>query len=330
MRNWLFVVASVLVSAVSLAIILRDIPLQDVASAIADAELVWVGLALFTIFNNLLARAIRWRGLLGQRIPTRDAFLMMGITFTLNQLPLRAGEAARSVLATRYDIPLFTAATSIIIERLLDVLIVVLMIAFAVTQLPDVDPQVTRGAGLFGFFGVVGFALLLGFARFPQVAHGLLSATLRLLPFLKALPLRDWLSQTLDGLRPLTDWRLLGFAVLWTVIAWVSSLSTVYLLTLSFGIEDSRILLTLLSVSLAALSIAIPVNIASIGLFEGAVALAGQLVRIPSLQYTALGFLYHGVTVLGYLLCGIPALVLLGVSVRDVRQPDDAQTAPPD
>ena len=116
------IAASLVVSIVFLWLALRDVPLAEVAASISEADPLWVILSFLSIIVALWVRAIRWRGLLGYRIDFKQSLYIIAVTFLLNQLPLRAGEVARSLLATRSGVPVVTAATSIIVERLLDTL----------------------------------------------------------------------------------------------------------------------------------------------------------------------------------------------------------------
>ncbi|MDQ7027694.1 MAG: lysylphosphatidylglycerol synthase transmembrane domain-containing protein [Anaerolineae bacterium] len=322
-RETLIIIASILVSLIFLVLVLRDVPLADVGAALRQANFSWVLFGFVMVVFSIWTRAVRWRGLLNNRISLRDALYLMGITFMLNQLPLRVGEVARGLFVTQRDVPFMTAATSIVIERVLDILIVVLMIAVAVPFLPDAPQQVTQGAVIFGIIGVAGFGILLFFAYMPQVAHRILDFFLRILPFLSRLPLADWLDHTLEGLRPLTHWRTFAHAIVWTLISWITSLFTLLALLRALNIETNYWLMSFLGVALASLSIAIPVSVAAIGLFEGAVILAGELVGIDTVSATALGFLYHGNAVLGYIVVGAVGMFSLGISIGDVFKRDE-------
>lgn len=315
MRRILFIIVSVGVSALFLWLVLRDVPLEDVLRSIAGADVLWVLLSLPAIAAGLWARAVRWRGLLGWRIGPLVALHIIGITFLANQLPLRAGEVARSLLAARYGVPVLTAATSIIVERLLDTLLVVLMLAAVLAALPDVQPAVANTALLFGAAALLACTVLLAFARYPDVARRLLAALLARLPLLRRLPLPRLLEQVIDGLGPLTHLRQAAHALGWTLISWAFSLLTLYCLHRALGIHDVDLLQsTVLGIGLASLSIAIPVSIAALGPFQAAIALTGQIVGMAPLQSAALGFLLHGVTIFGYIVMGLAGLLGLGVS----------------
>jgi uncharacterized membrane protein YbhN (UPF0104 family) len=319
MRRWIFIVISVVVSAIFLVLALRDVPLGDVVAVIQQAEIGWVLLSFIGVAGTLITRAVRWRGLLDNRMPLIQAFHILNITMLLNLLPLRAGELARSLLATRSGVPFVTAATSIVVERLIDVVTVVLMIALAVSRLPSVSPLVTQGATFFGMMALVAFVGLVTFARFPQVAHRVLAWLEARIPLLVKLQAGKRVDEVLDGLRPLTQPKRALHALVWTVIAWSISLLTFYAVERSLRIEDVDLFTgALLGVSLVSLSLAVPVSVASVGPFEGAVRVAGDTVGMTALEGAALGFLFHGVSVLGYAIFGVIGLIALGVSLGDV------------
>ncbi len=328
MRRALFLIASILVSALFLWLALRDVTpetRQQIIDSIRQADLRWIFISLIFITGGLWTRAIRWRGLLDNRIETMQAFHMLNIAMLINQLPLRAGEVARSALVTRSGVSFVTAATSILVERLLDVLLVVIWLALALTQLPDVPTQMSNAALLFGAAGVIAMVLLLVFARRPQLPRSILKFLENLLPFLKRLPLNSLLESVLEGIKPMAHWRGAAHAIGWTIISWTLSLCTFYCMARALGADEQLFLMTVLSITLASFAIAIPVSVASIGPFEGAVRLSGDAVGLPAALSLPLGFLFHGITVLGYAIWGTIGLVALGVSLGDVMKSSNTQ-----
>ncbi len=323
MRRLVFIVLSVLVSALFLWLAVRDVPLDKVMESIRQANLVWVLISLLAIGVSIGTRAIRWRGLVDFKIPMVETYHIISVSFLLNQLPLRAGEVARSLLATRSKVPLVTAATSVVVERMLDTLMVVVMLLLAISRLPTVSETITRTTTLFGVAVVIAFVVLIYFSRYPDVAHRTLAFVERILPFLKRLPLARLLDNVLDGLKPLTHLRSAVHAIGWTIIAWMVSIFTFYALVQSLNIPQiapdvDPILLSVMGVALASFSIAIPVSVASIGPFELAVSEAGKAVGMEPIMATSLGFLFHGVNLIGYAIFGVIGLLTLGVSLSEV------------
>jgi uncharacterized membrane protein YbhN (UPF0104 family) len=319
MRRTGFIVASVVVSGLFLWLALRDVPLAEIWANLRGAKPLWVLASIATIFIGLFTRAIRWRGLLDFRVTTWQAYMFLGVTFILNQLPLRAGEVARSLLATRAGVPFMTAATSIVVERLLDTLIVVVMLALALSGLTLDVPGASQLALLFGVAAVTAFAVMIVFARRPAVPHRILNFVERILPVLKRLPLRNLLDHVLDGLKPLTHWKSAAHAIGWTLVSWGWSLGTFFTLEMAFGIGGNHgLTLTALAIALASFSIAIPVSIASIGPWEAAVRLAGEGVELGPTLSLSLGFAFHGVSLFVYAVLGIAGLVSQGVSLGEM------------
>jgi uncharacterized protein (TIRG00374 family) len=327
MRRTLFLIASVLVSALFLWLALRDVPVSEVLDSLRETNLVWIFVSLVFGAMGLWTRGLRWRGLLDDRLQQVPSFYMLCIAMLLNQLPFRAGEVARSVLAVRYGIPFFTAATSILVERLLDTLLVVIVLAAALTQVPNAPPAITQAAMLFGIAGVIAIIVLLVFARKPEWARSLLGFVERLLPLLRRLPLRRLLEHVLDGIAPLANPRRAVQAIVLSVVSWTFSMGTFYSLLLSLGIADARELMTLLSVTMASFAIALPISVAAIGPFEGAVRLSGDAVGLNPALSLSLGFLFHGVSILNYAIWGTLGLVVLGVSLGDVLKRQSNQPA---
>ena len=315
-RRVFIVLASIAVSVAILLVILRDVPLNEVLESLREADLGYVLVSLLMILLGLVVRGIRWSVLLGRRISYVESTHMINVTFLGNQLPFRLGEVARSVLATRKGVPLATSASSIVAERLIDTLVVVLVIAVSVSQLQGELPEVTERALLFGLLALVGFIVLLGLARFPEFAQRFLLAMQEAIPPLRRLPLESILVDLLSGLQPLTQARALIIIGFWTAAGWVFSLITYYCLHLALGIETDFARSVPLGIALAALAIALPVSIAGLGPFEGAILIAGHMVGMGQLEAISLGFLFHGVTVLSYALWGTIGLLALGVSPR--------------
>ena len=326
----LLVLGSIIVSVASVAVILRDVQVEDVLASISQADGAHLGLAFVFVALSMFTRGIRWWGLLGKRLPLVKAVHLVNLTFLGNQLPLRLGEAARSVLVTREGLSIETAAASIVVERLIDTLLVVLMIAATMSHLPNVPEYVTVPASQFGVLALFVFACLLALAHYPRPAKRLVSKFLQALPVLNRLPVQRIVDNLLDGLEALTDFRTLVFTLLWSLIAWTTSLATFYFLHQALGIEVNYAQSVPLGVSLAALGIALPLSIAAVGPFEAAIIVTGQLVGMDSLAAISLGFLFHGVSVAGYIVFGSASLLALGVSPETaIAALDDPNTDKP-
>ena len=313
-RRALFIIASVAVSVMSLALILRTIPIGSVLDSLRGADPLYLLLSVAAVALSLLTRGIRWWILLNRRISVVDAFHMINVMFLGNQLPFRLGEVARSLLAARRGVPLVTAGASIVVERLIDVLALTLVIAATVSRMPSAPTELTDTAALLGPLALFGFLLLLVFAHAPAAANRLLDRLLKALPLLNRLPLRSMLGHLLDGLQPLTNSRTLVLTIVWSALAWAAALLALHILHLALGIEVDFTISVPLGIALTAISIALPVSIAAVGPFELAILVTGQLVGMSELEAISLGFLLHGINVVSYAVWGTIGLLALGAS----------------
>ncbi len=327
MRRAIFLIASVVVSAFFLWVALKGVDFQQVINSIQHAEIGWIIVAAICLSAGMWTRGIRWHGLLDFKPPRLKTSHILNLGFMLNLLPLRVGEVARSILIMREGVPVVTAATSVVLERLIDTLLVVVLLVFSITRIPNTPPAIIRPTTLFGAAVVAAFAVMVFFSRFPTIGHQVLEFVERFLPFLKRLGLNKLFDQLLDGLKPLTHLKSAIFAIVWTLISWGFSFVTLYALVRALNItsidgaaldENNRILLTLLGLALASLGNAVPVSVAGIGPFEATILLAGQTVGIPNEMALSLGFLFHGINILGYAVWGIIGLLATGASLSDV------------
>jgi uncharacterized protein (TIRG00374 family) len=120
-------------AALLLAVFLRNVDVRGVVSEILSAEPAWLLLSLATMFANLAVRAWRWQYLLEPLAPTTfgNAFRATAVGFAANSvLPARAGEVIRPYFLARQQHMSATGAfATIILERVLDMLTVLLMLA---------------------------------------------------------------------------------------------------------------------------------------------------------------------------------------------------------
>jgi glycosyltransferase 2 family protein len=340
MRRTVFILGSIVVSAVLLYFAVQGVPLNEIAATIQGANVAWILLAAVTMSAGMWTRGIRWYGLLDFKVPVMRTAHILNIGFMLNFLPLRLGEVARSVLISREGVPFVTAATSVVLERLVDTLLVVILLVIAIQGAPNVSPEIVSALNAFGILSVTAFIVLLFFARYPKIGHQVLATVERFLPFLKRLGIDKIFDNVLDGLKPLTHWRSAIYAIGWTLISWAISFVTVYALVRSLSVADAstglvmeesrQLLLSLLCLTMASFSVALPATVGGVGPFQIAVNLAGAAVLALPAHYTALGFLFHGVNIIGYAVWGVVGLLAMGVSLSEVfNQKATASTPAP-
>jgi glycosyltransferase 2 family protein len=121
------------IGAFFLWLALRGVSGEEIRSLIAAVRLKWVALALCLYGGGLFLRVIRWHSLLSVLVSASRArvteALLVGYAFN-NLLPARLGELVRADYAKRrMGVTRSAILGSIVVERLLDVFIVVLSLS---------------------------------------------------------------------------------------------------------------------------------------------------------------------------------------------------------
>src|SRR4051812_8257838 len=121
------------VAAALVVLFLRNVDLRHVAGEIARAQVRWLAVSLLTAILSLVIRALRWQYLLEPlgRASFANAFRATAVGFAASSiLPARAGEVIRPYFLARHENMSATGAfATIILERVLDVLTVLVLLA---------------------------------------------------------------------------------------------------------------------------------------------------------------------------------------------------------
>ena len=183
-KRVLQITLTLVLSVLALYIALRGISFGDVGSALRRVDWLWVGITLVLILGTLVIRAVRWRILLGRTVSLQDSFGLIGIGYLISGvLPLRAGDPARAVGASlRGPISAIAALSTVVVERVLDLLVVVLILVGSLPLVPGLQAYLATGRVnsflslnlLLGLSGVLAFGILLVLvliAVFPDVTE---------------------------------------------------------------------------------------------------------------------------------------------------------------
>jgi hypothetical protein len=271
-----------LVSGAVIALIAGQIDFPLMLEALRTANYWWLIPATIAAVLGLATRAVRWRVLLGGGLSLRRAFDILNIAYLANGiLPLRAGEVARAFLASRGEggVPVFKTASTIVVERLVDLLTVAVFIglALATARAGVLPPELRTGGLVFGVLALVGFAVLIVLAARRAWASRLFAAVITRLPVLKRPAVQErlsaWFEHILDGLQPLTSPRSLWGVFVWNFWSWLASWLTGLLIMLVFypTPDPAAVFLFIASASFAVALPAVPGNI---GTYEGSILVA--------------------------------------------------------
>ncbi len=313
----------VLVSIAAAYFVVSQMDLARLGVALSTARWGYIPLCALLLVAALIPRALRWNALLSHSLPYWRAFSIMNVAYLVNGvLPLRIGEVARAYLATRADppVPVFKTVSTIIVERLLDLLAVVAMlgVALAAGPLPD---AIRKPALVLGPLSLIGFLALVLLAYQRTFALRLSDRMSARIALARRLNLNRWLAQFLDGLAPLTKPAMLVQAIALTAISWGLSIAAGYVLMYTFY-ERASLVTTCMYIAAAALAIAVPAVPGNIGTYELSVLLALEATGYGEAANTAVLFaiLVHGINLIVHATMGVLGFVQEGISLEQLSQ----------
>ncbi len=287
-------------TALFLWIVARNVSLEELVTALreADYRLVFPA-ALATLFGYLL-RSIRWQRIIQPVAPlgfgAAFSVLMMGFASN-NLLPARLGEFVRAyLLGRKIGVRKTYGMATIILERVCDgvTLIALLGVVSLLMPLPGWGREVQLFSSLLFAGATVGIALLL---LQEQMTLRLLRCAMAPFPAQLSKAVLRASSTFITGLHSLRSGRTLGMVALLSVGVWLLEASSYLLITRAFGLElaplDQIRAATFLLV-VVNLGIMVPSAPGYLGTFEWLTLTALGTFRVPNETAVAIGIVSHG------------------------------------
>lgn len=266
----------VAISVVALFLVLRSVDLGVAWSKIQAAQPQWLALLVAFILIDLGVRALRWRVLLSPvgRVAYRDSLGSLLVGYLANNvLPARLGEFVRSHdMGERTGLSKSTILGTIVVERVMDTLVVVVIASLAIFVL--------------SVRGVVASAILVGLAITALlvvaivvglVAHRLPGAD-RAAAFINQWPrIHGLLVRLRAGLAVTSNIRVMAISLGLTLASWSCAVLAFAAAAQSVGVEPTMGQAALLAAGVN-LATAVPAGPGYVGTFEAAgVAIAASV-----------------------------------------------------
>ena len=219
---------------------LRNVDGAALAAAARGVSPAWVAAAPLVLALGYLCRILRWQSMLRRHNPElslgRSTVAIVGSIAVNNLLPLRAGDALRTFGFSRWlGVPSSVVLATVLIERLLDMVILILALALALWafSLDIAAVGLARSGGtVLAVFGIISLLLLLRPRLLGPVFAGLTrvapvfgpAARYRIAGFLG--PLRDTLAD-------LSGRHAMPALMVWSVLVWFFEGATYWVLARS-------------------------------------------------------------------------------------------------
>jgi uncharacterized protein (TIRG00374 family) len=304
----------------ALVLALLGIDPVEIGIAFAQARYIYLVPAGLSLIAYLFVRSVRWRILLGPGVSLARCFWVTNVGYLVsNVFPFRLGDPARAVaIGLDGEAKVSAALSTVVVERVLDMLMVVLLLA---ASLPFIkEAGLLRDAGVFAALAaVVASAGLLLVALRPDWVRRIAAWTLARVPGLDPQRWLSMLDGLLDGLAALRSPRRLFELLLWSVVTWAFVVGYYWGMLWAFLDRPPLVQGSFLTCAIG-LGMAIPAAPGAMGVFE---AVARAALEVPfgvsEEQALAVAFGSHAFQYILSTLLGLLGLAQMGLSLKQLR-----------
>ena len=233
----------------------REVKWESFVNGIKDADWRWIGLSMIVSVLAFLIRALRWRLImlpLGKPVSRMDSWHGINVGYITNFALPRAGELARcGVISKRTGLPFETVAGTVVLERSIDMLSLLIVSAGVMLFFWDsfggfIDKQIL--SSLEDKFSteliITGFVILIASAIFLYMiwryrkSHPLLAKIVKIV--------KGIIAGLSSGFRMPQKWTFIIYTVLLWVCYWLMSYFTILAfdnLNTGLGADDALFLM---------------------------------------------------------------------------------------
>jgi len=206
----------------------------------------WLAVSIFLILLTYFGRALRWEVMLrplGRKVSLRRLTYDTTIGFTAVVLLGRPGELVRPYLISlSAGVPFSTQMAAWILERMLDLLAVLLLFGYGLTRIPShglalgaaLRWVLSTGGYLVSGIGALAVLLLVLFRNFSQPVQQRILSALTFLPEAPYQRASRMLATFSEGMESTRNTRFLTLLLVYTLLEWAFIVASYYTLLQAF------------------------------------------------------------------------------------------------
>jgi hypothetical protein len=320
--------AGIAVSAVFIYLATRRVDAAEMLHALGEADYLFLPPVLVAVVLGLWLRSWRWRFLLAPvaGASARCLFASLSIGYMANTfMPAHLGEFARAWHCSRRNrLAPGSIFATIVVERLIDVLSLLLLLGLALLVFPFPAWVRHSGALMLALVAALSFVLLL-LKKFKQRSLAACERLLRFLPGTVAARVRGGLEQFIGGVSPLQRRGHYAAVAALSLLIWASYALTYQLLFFAFGFVARYRLpwsAALVALVITTVSVVVPSSPGYIGTFHYLCQLALGLFLVPKGPALSYAFVLHAISILPPFLLGLYFLARDKISLRSLSGKD--------
>jgi glycosyltransferase 2 family protein len=322
-KNRFIVLIGILISIVFLFFAFQGLQPEAFIGSLSDVNPLLLIVAAASYFFAVTVIAWRWQFLLRavKFVPLLPLTQIVAVGYMGNNVyPLRAGEALRIFLLKRnHEMPVAGAATTVIVERVFDGIVMLSFILIGLLLVDVQSEQIQLVASVATPIFLIAVIIFFTLAAFPKLLNALVERIALFLPERIAKTVLSLSSEILTGLSGLRSPIFLAGAILTSYATWAIEAGVYWIVMWAFGLEFGYpvALLVVGTVNLAGLIPASPGQIGVYEFFASAVMTAVGVAQDTALAYA---IVVHIVIWLPVTLVGFVFLMRYGLGWRDISK----------
>lgn len=312
-RNVLRWLPGVLISVAAIYFLSKYISIQDLLNAVKSLTVVDIAVIVLLNVLSFIARSMGWKNLL-EGISFKQAFLVINEGYLFNNLIPRSGEIVRMLLVGGLSkISAFQAASSILVERSLDVIIAAALFLSTLPLVVEMNWIKPIAWVLFSLFLAM-IVVLMVLARHADKVKLRLANSKIESPLLKN-KIFPKIGSVLDGLATLKDPLKFARSVIWILLSWVCWISLLYFGITRISNGPVPLWQAIFTQGVLALGIAVPSAPASFGVYEGTMVAALAVFGYAESASLSIALVLHFTQIVVTSIFGIYGLMVQGQSI---------------
>ncbi len=328
-KNSLKIIFGLLISLGFLFLAFRQLNFQQMKQAFSQANYWLLIPSLIILFTSHWLRSLRWQLLLNpiKKIPIGNLFSALLIGYAANTiLPAHLGEFVRAyVIGKKRDISVSSALATIVVERIIDILSIVLIMAVTLVIYPFPD-WVKKS-------GYIMFAFAIGLFIFLILMKAHTEATMKFLSrLLKPFPQKltdqvEHLSRSfLDGLKPMNNRFDYIIICILSILIWLCYWGVLYINLYTFNlIADYNLNVTagLVLLVITTISVVVPSSPGYIGTYHWLCQVSLELFSVPRAIGLTYAIVVHAINFFPIFLVGFMLAWKEGIRLSKVQNEDN-------
>ncbi|MGY8762551.1 MAG: lysylphosphatidylglycerol synthase transmembrane domain-containing protein [Nitrospinaceae bacterium] len=274
MKKYQQFILGLVIASIALYYSLRNVAFEEVISSFKEMDYIYILPSVVIIILSYVFRAYRWQALLQSslKVNVSGLFSPMMVGFMGNFLPARAAEILRPyLLSKKYPITFSTAFASIVMERLFDMIMLLLIFIWVFWFQADIFSSDIKFSGLSIqkmaiTFGEIGLFCVIFLLVFIYVLIKRKKNLMELVNWFTSFMNKKWSHRIINlieefsvGCDVVKNFGTLVKVSIYSMLIWIGNILYVYPLYFAFGLENKTITsLLILAVMVSILITVVP------------------------------------------------------------------------